>query len=61
MALVHCPTCLIEFESGQTLVMPFCSLRCQQVDLGGWLDEQHGVPVEHNDEEAANEAESFDS
>ena len=41
--------------------MPFCSLRCQQVDLGGWLDEQHGVPVEHNDEEAANEAESFDS
>lgn len=41
--------------------MPFCSLRCQQVDLGGWLNEQYGVPVERNDEEDTDEVESFDS
>jgi len=26
--------------------MPFCSQRCRLVDLGRWLDERYGVPVE---------------
>lgn len=24
--------------------MPFCSVRCQQIDLGRWLGEQYSVP-----------------
>ncbi len=31
--------------------MPFCSVRCQQIDLGRWLDEKFGVPYEGDDEE----------
>lgn len=26
--------------------MPFCSVRCQQIDLGGWLNEEIGLPIE---------------
>ena len=29
--------------------MPFCSKRCQQVDLGMWLNESYGFPCEGND------------
>ena len=25
---------------------PFCSTRCQQIDLGRWLDERYHVPYE---------------
>jgi len=35
--------------------MPFCSLRCRQVDLGRWLEETNAIP---NDPEAAAEAEA---
>ena len=31
--------------------MPFCSDRCRQVDLGRWLNEDYGLPVEDNDDE----------
>lgn len=30
--------------------MPFCSLRCRQIDLGRWLDERYGLPYESEDE-----------
>lgn len=30
--------------------MPFCSLRCRQIDLGRWLDEKYGLPYESEDE-----------
>ena len=36
---MRCPTCHNEFDEDHTPVMPFCSERCQQVDLGRWLDE----------------------
>ena len=31
--------------------MPFCSERCRLVDLGRWLDERHGMPIEPEDGE----------
>jgi endogenous inhibitor of DNA gyrase (YacG/DUF329 family) len=31
--------------------MPFCSVRCQQIDLGRWFNEEIGVPLEPEDEE----------
>ena len=26
---------------------PFCSARCQRIDLGNWLGEKYAVPAEH--------------
>ena len=51
MAIVRCPTCFREFAPEHTNAMPFCSVRCQQIDLGGWLNEDIGLPIE-SDEEA---------
>ena len=59
MPLFRCPVCSRQFDREQTPVMPFCSVRCQQVDLGAWLDEQRGLPSEpdedspHDDPDAA--------
>ena len=30
--------------------MPFCSQRCRSVDLGRWLEEKYGLPVEAEEE-----------
>lgn len=30
--------------------MPFCSSRCQQIDLGRWFSEDIGLPIEPEDE-----------
>ncbi len=30
--------------------MPFCSRRCRTMDLGRWLDEKYGLPVEPEEE-----------
>lgn len=50
MARVRCPVCGKSFEPDQTQAMPFCSLRCRQIDLGRWLDEKYGLPYESEDE-----------
>jgi endogenous inhibitor of DNA gyrase (YacG/DUF329 family) len=31
--------------------MPFCSERCRLIDLGRWLDEEQGLPIEPEDRE----------
>ena len=49
MVRLICSTCQKEFDSQTSDVLPFCSVRCQQIDLGRWLDEQHGVPWEAED------------
>ena len=46
MAILACPTCEKLFDSETTEAMPFCSKRCQMVDLGRWLDEEHGIPYD---------------
>lgn len=30
---------------------PFCSKRCQLIDLGEWAEEKYAIPVSSNDEE----------
>ena len=45
-----CPTCGKPFELDATSTPPFCSPRCRQIDLGRWLDERYGLPVESDDE-----------
>lgn len=61
--LIRCPTCGNPFDPKFTAAMPFCCERCRQIDLGRWLDEEYGLPVEterpapdeyHDDEDEEN-------
>ena len=43
-----CPTCrgaaLSRTAEGPNKAFPFCSSRCQMIDLGRWLDEDYRIP-----------------
>ncbi|WP_283434909.1 DNA gyrase inhibitor YacG [Neorhodopirellula lusitana] len=41
-----CPTCQRKFLSDESPTPPFCSTRCQMIDLGRWFNEEIGVPFE---------------
>ncbi|QDS98917.1 DNA gyrase inhibitor YacG [Adhaeretor mobilis] len=41
---MKCPTCEKLFEPHSEKHMPFCSARCQTIDLGRWLGEDYGLP-----------------
>lgn len=41
-----CSLCGKRFDHMVSKSMPFCSVRCQQIDLGNWLNEDYGFPVE---------------
>ena len=41
-----CSTCGQRFLLDETNHPPFCSERCQMIDLGRWLDEEIGLPHE---------------
>ena len=43
---LRCPICDRMFAREATKSMPFCSVRCQQVDLGRWFNESYGMPYE---------------
>lgn len=43
---ISCPTCSRRFLLDETNAPPFCSPRCQMVDLGRWLDEEIGLPYD---------------
>jgi endogenous inhibitor of DNA gyrase (YacG/DUF329 family) len=47
---VTCPTCGQFVDPALTSVMPFCSPRCQQIDLGHWFNEEIGLPIDPEDE-----------
>jgi len=51
MAKFRCPTCSKLFEGQDSPTLPFCSERCQHIDLGRWLGEQHGIPVAPDDDD----------
>ncbi len=42
----RCPTCRGEATRDGNKAFPFCSERCQLVDLGRWLTEEYRVPDE---------------
>lgn len=46
MASLHCPICQREFRPEDSPALPFCSQRCRLIDLGRWLDEGYGLPIE---------------
>lgn len=42
---VPCPTCSNEvLWQPESTYRPFCSKRCQLIDLGEWADEGHKIP-----------------
>ena len=43
-----CPVCQVRFCAAESEALPFCSPRCRLVDLGRWLDERYGLPVERD-------------
>ncbi|OCG07813.1 DNA gyrase inhibitor [Gilliamella sp. wkB178] len=45
VTMVKCPTCQTEIEwSEKSPYRPFCSKRCQLIDLGDWASEEHRIP-----------------
>ena len=59
MPVIKCVECGQKFDSDSSPTVPFCSLRCKQLDLRRWLDEEYSVPVE--DEESSAEGENGDA
>ncbi len=60
--LRRCPVCKKQFQPDESPALPFCSQRCRWIDLGRWLDEGYGVPIERedSDEEPPADAEEAD-
>jgi endogenous inhibitor of DNA gyrase (YacG/DUF329 family) len=52
MASTRCPVCGKAVDPAASRVMPFCSSRCQQIDLRRWLGEEYGLPLERAEEES---------
>lgn len=50
--IVKCPTCqkLVEWNN-ENLYRPFCSKRCQLIDLGDWANESHRIAADDPIEE----------
>ncbi len=42
-----CPTCGNRYAFEASKTPPFCSERCQLIDLGRWLNEDISVPYEN--------------
>jgi endogenous inhibitor of DNA gyrase (YacG/DUF329 family) len=47
--MARCSVCGKTFELERTPARPFCSVRCKEIDLGRWLDERYGFPIETGD------------
>ncbi len=51
MSTLHCPICQKTFDPAESKSMPFCSQRCQMIDLGRWFNEDYGLPYEGDEED----------
>lgn len=47
----RCSLCGHPFLRSESKSYPFCSSRCQRIDLGHWLDERLGLPIEGQEEQ----------
>lgn len=59
MVRIQCPVCSQQFNSEESRIVPFCSDRCQQLDLGRWLNEKYSIS-RISDLEDESELESWD-
>lgn len=52
---VNCPTCKKSIPwSNESPFRPFCSKKCQLIDLGEWADEQKSIPCGSNKDAETN-------
>ena len=51
MYLANCPVCGEKFDLHASSVAPFCSVRCRRIDLGRWLGEDYGIPVDPDEDD----------
>lgn len=57
---IRCPVCKRKFDPLQIKKwLPFCSERCQLIDLGDWLNESHKITS--HAEEPVSSPEEYDS
>ena len=59
---VPCPQCKTKvIWDKNSVYRPFCSKRCQVLDLGAWASEQHVIPEAdtHNDFSFSSEEDEF--
>jgi endogenous inhibitor of DNA gyrase (YacG/DUF329 family) len=49
LTILKCSKCGSEYALESSSYRPFCSERCQQVDLRNWLTESYGLPFESNE------------
>ena len=58
----QCPICQTQFINDKEAKspMPFCSKRCQQVDLGHWLLQDYGIAGPSVEEEKIKEESEHD-
>ena len=54
MAIKKCPICG-QLTTRAQAAYPFCSSRCQLIDLGNWSSENYAVPGEPADPQPDNE------
>jgi len=56
---VKCPTCRVDTAWENNPHRPFCSKRCQVIDLGAWVEERYKIPGDEwmPDEEDEDDAE----
>ena len=52
---IKCPRCGNETEMTGNPFRPFCSERCQVIDLGNWISGTYRIPEERSDEDAEDE------
>jgi uncharacterized protein len=48
---IKCPTCRKETTWENNPHRPFCSERCQLIDLGAWTEGRYRIPGENIDDE----------
>ncbi len=59
MSTSHCPICkkalpdagVVKNSPAELRYRPFCSARCQKIDLGNWLGERYAVAGERAEQE----------
>ena len=42
---VKCPNCKEEFNYYSSEFRPFCTERCQMIDMGHWFNESYALPT----------------
>lgn len=52
---VKCPNCQRETDWDKNPHRPFCSQRCQLIDLGAWAEERYRIPGQKSDIETDND------